>query len=130
MVAAVAAHRPLREMRHQDPGAPPGTHLLLRRAGELPVSDLVRRPPGSLGLLPRQGSRELMAARREGMVRATRVQAAAHLTRVALQEAGLLSSMEAQLIRQAPLGEPRYQVLVDAFTMFAAEEITRMGWQW
>ncbi len=26
-------------------------------------------------------------------------------------------------------GEARYQVIVDAFAAFAADEITRMGWQ-
>jgi hypothetical protein len=69
-----------------------------------------------------------MAARREGIVRTARVQAAAHVTRVALQEAGLLSAAEAQLIRHAPLGEVRYQALVDAFTHVAHDEIIRMGW--
>jgi hypothetical protein len=69
-----------------------------------------------------------MAARREGVVRTARVQAAAHVTRVALQEAGLLSAMEAQLIRQAPLGEVRYQAIVDAFAHVAMDEIVRMGW--
>jgi hypothetical protein len=35
--------------------------------------------------------------------------------------------MEAQLIKQAPLGEARYQAIVDAFTNFAVGEVTWMG---
>jgi hypothetical protein len=36
--------------------------------------------------------------------------------------------MEARLIQQAPLGEVRYQVIVDAFAQVAADELIRMGW--
>jgi DNA-binding transcriptional ArsR family regulator len=126
-VAALAAHRPLPGLRNQDHGQPSRAYLLLRRAGELPVSDLDRRQ-FSTGLSSRQASRDLMATRREGIVRTARVQAAAHVTRVALQEAGLLSAMEAELIRQAPLGEMRYQAIADAFAQLAMEEIVRMGW--
>jgi len=93
------------------------------------VNDLAQRQAGSLSLRSWQGGRELLAVRREGLVRTTRVQAAAYVTRLALQEAGTLSAMEARLLRDAPLGEARYQVIVDAFAAFAADEITRMGWQ-
>jgi len=93
------------------------------------MSDLARRPSNNLGRISWQNSRELMAARGEGMVRATRVEAAAQITRVALQAAGTLSTVESELIRQAPLGEARYQAIVDAFTNVAAAEILRMGWQ-
>jgi hypothetical protein len=87
----------------------------------------MRRQSGT-GLTSWQSSRELMAARREGIIRTARVQAAAHVTLVALQEAGRLSALEAQLIRQAPLGEVRYQAIADAFAQMARDEIAQMGW--
>ncbi len=93
------------------------------------MSELARRPSATLGRISWQNSRELMAARGEGMVRATRVEAAAYVTHIALQGAGRLSNLEAQLIKQVPLGEARYQAIVNAYACFAAGEITRMGWQ-
>ena len=123
----MAAHRPLPELRDQDRGQPSRANLLLWRAGELPVSDLARRQL-STGLTSWQSSRELLATRREGIVRTARVQAAAHVTRTALREAGLLSALEARLIHEAPLGEVRYQIIVDSFAQVAADEIVRMGW--
>ena len=104
LVAAVAAHRPLPGVRPQNHQRQARAYLLLRRAGELPVSDLARRQASNLSLRAWPGGRELLAARREAVVRATRVQAAAHVTRLALQEAGSLSALEARLLRDAPLG--------------------------
>jgi hypothetical protein len=91
------------------------------------MSDLARRQSSTLGSVSWNNSREVMAARGEGVIRATRIEAAAYVTHIALQAAGRLSNMEAQLIKQAPLGEARYQAIVDAFTNFAVGEVTWMG---
>lgn len=44
----------------------------------------------------------------------------------ALEIAGSLSAMEAQLLAVAPLGEARYKLIVDSFAMGAANAISRL----
>ena len=59
----------------------------------------------------------------DGYVTDSRIRAASLPTRTALSCAGELSAYEEHLIRQAPLGERRYQLLVDSFTAYAANEL-------
>lgn len=80
------------------------------------------------GRLPRPVTREIEAARAEGLVTAAHVQAAAYVTHTALQLTAALSAEEGRLVTLCPLGEARYRVLVDNFTGVAAGAISRMGW--
>ena len=92
--------------------------------------------------LPRRTAREVSRAiDREaagGIVRAARAQAdayvadtkvrqAAFVTHTAMTCAAELSAYEEYCVRQAPLGERRYQFLADSFTALAAHEITMLG---
>lgn len=92
--------------------------------------------------LPRRLAREVShAVDREaarGLVRAAGAQADAYVadtvirqgafvTHTAMTCAAELSAYEEYCVRQAPLGERRYQFLVDSFTALAAHEITTLG---
>ena len=59
------------------------------------------------------------------LVSEARVQGKAFVTHTALQLTASLTALEEQAIKAAPLGEPRYKVIVDAFAIGAANEITR-----
>ena len=74
--------------------------------------------------------RRVEAEQSLGIVQATRIQAGAHVTQAALSASALLSSAEENCVRMAPLGEARYKLIVDAFTMFAAGEVANMGRPW
>lgn len=86
-------------------------------------SELIQR--GSIALSPtrRRLSRELAVAQQGGQVAAAKIESAAFATHVALHHAGMLSAVEARLIAQAPLGEPRYKAIADAFAGYACHEI-------
>ncbi|GAA1795185.1 hypothetical protein GCM10009682_16150 [Luedemannella flava] len=51
--------------------------------------------------------------------------AAAHVTRVALTNVAMLSADEASFSRLAPHGAARYQAIVDAYAIYAAGEVAR-----
>lgn len=52
-------------------------------------------------------------------------QARAHLANTALQNVGTLTALEEHLIHISPLGAARYQAIVDAYTIGAAQAVTR-----
>lgn len=56
-----------------------------------------------------------------------RVEAAAFVTSTALSLASRLSKEEEHHAIQSPHAAGRYQVLVDRFTMLAADEVTQLG---
>ena len=56
-----------------------------------------------------------------------RIDAAAYATHHALMHAELLSAQEQRAIQNAPLGEPRYEAIVDAFVGVASSEIIRLA---
>ena len=98
------------------------------------MGDLARRSANGLSRLDsraaRQLARDVEDARHDGVRAAARIEAAAFATHVALQHVGGLSSTEGQLIKQVPLGEGRYQTLVDNFTLVASGELLMMQRRW
>ncbi len=90
-------------------------------------TDLI--PRGSAALRPgrRRLSRELATAQRPAQLAAARIEAAAFTTHTALHHAGMLSAVEARLIQQAPLGEPRFKAIADAFAGYACHEIALLA---
>lgn len=95
-------------------------------------NELVPRPDRSVvggGLFPsaieRHTKREV-----ERVVGAARIaklteDARGHLSDQALETVGALTFLEQQLIQVAPLGEARYKLIVDSFTLGAANTIAR-----
>ncbi len=99
------------------------------------MSNLVRtkqaaldRRVGNLGgsRVSRDIARRAQQAAGDGLVAATRIQAVAYCGNVALNEVAMLSSMEGELIKRAPLGEARYQAIVDTVAGVMASEIARL----
>ena len=78
---------------------------------------------------PRTTKRALDKVHGHGLVSAAKVETAAFVTHVALQEIGLLSMEEALLVQNTPHAQARAKVLVDNFTALAASTIARMGYQ-
>ena len=92
------------------------------------MQDVIPHSGGAVGVarvpVPRRTAREVARAVHQehgrGIVAAARVNAVAHVARTALINAGLLSREEEQLIQLAPLGEPRYKAIIDAYVIVAA----------
>lgn len=78
--------------------------------------------------VPKAVVRQIDREAGQGLIVAGRVQAAAYVTHVALQQVALLSGEEGRLMQICPLAEPRLKILVDNFTGVAAAEIAGMGW--
>jgi hypothetical protein len=85
--------------------------------------------PQSLELMSRpmrkQATLEIERVVANGLAANTREQVRALLTHTALQNVGVLSAMESQMITLAPLGAARYQAIVDSYAMGAAQMIMR-----
>ncbi len=73
----------------------------------------------------RQASRENERVAVEGLVKDLREQVRANLANTALQNAGALSELEGYLRQIAPTGAARYQHIVDAYALGAAQRIAR-----
>jgi hypothetical protein len=73
-----------------------------------------------------QVARAVRRVQGQAVVVATRMNAGAYVTSVALHNTALLSKDEEQLIQFAPLGEARYKALVDGYTMYALRELGRL----
>lgn len=92
------------------------------------MQNVVPRSGDAIGVakapVPRRTAREVARVVHQehgrGIVAAARVNAAAHVTRTALLNTALLSREEEQLIQLAPLGEPRYRAIIDAYAIVAA----------
>jgi hypothetical protein len=78
---------------------------------------------------PRTTKRALAQVHGHGLVSAAKVEAAAFVTHVALQEIGLLSMEEALIVQTTPHAQGRAKAIVDNFTAVAAGTIARMGYQ-
>lgn len=91
-------------------------------------SALTRRVPsgGLASIQDRRMNKSLAEAQRPAQIAAAKIEGAAFATHVAIQHAGMLSAAEARLIRLAPLGEARYQAIVDSFAGYAASEISML----
>lgn len=90
-------------------------------------TSLARPSPGSLSRQSRATSRDIDLARSDGVVAAARVEAASFATHVALHHAAILSNLEAQLIERTPLGERRYEAIVNSFVGTACSEIAALS---
>ena len=75
----------------------------------------------------RNTKRALDRVHGHGLVAAAKVEAAAFVTHVAIQEIGLLSMEEALLVERTPHAAARAKVIVDNFTAVAAGTVDRMG---
>jgi len=100
--------------------------------GRSKVSDLVPRLGDALdalrsdqGRVPRDVVRAVQREYGRGLIQTARVEARAHVARVALVNTALLSADEASFIQMAPLGEARYKAIVDAYAIYAASEVGR-----
>lgn len=90
------------------------------------ATDLVLGRGSKLSRPSRRLSRDLVEAQHPAKIASAKIEGAAFATHVALHHASLLSATEARLIRQAPLGEERYRVIVDTFAGYAASEISAL----
>lgn len=84
------------------------------------------QPRGLSNRSERRLAGELVEAQHPARIAAAKIEGAAFATHVAIQHAGMLSAAEARLVRLAPLGEARYQAIVDSFAGYAASEISML----
>lgn len=75
--------------------------------------------------MQREARREIERVVVQGLVKDLREQVRAHLANTALQNTGALSELEGYLRQIAPTGAARYQHIVDAYAMGAAQTIAR-----
>lgn len=86
-------------------------------------TDLIHTPPRSLGRQPRRLAAAVRNSQVPAQVAAAKIEAAAFATHVALNHATMLAAAEGRAIQYAPLGEPRYQAINDAFAGYCCQEI-------
>lgn len=109
------------------------------------MTDLMRQseqtllPATHAKMLPTKPSRSLKRradkAIEDGLVAATKVQAAAFVTNEALSQVAMLSAHEAHVVAYTPAADPvqreaiaaRARAMVDAFAGLATNEIRRLG---
>ena len=82
---------------------------------------------GDLARVPRGARKALDQVHGQGLVTAAKVEAAAYVTHVAIQEIGLLSMEEALTVERCPHSAGRVKAIVDNFTAVAASTVARMG---
>lgn len=91
-------------------------------------NDLARISSRSLDLrADRRLARTLADAQLPAQVAAAKIEGAAFATHTALQHAAMLSSAEARLLQQAPLGDNRYRAIVDSFAGYACHELSLLA---
>lgn len=95
-------------------------------------NELTPRPDRSIvggGIFPsaieRQTKRELERVVGQARINQMTEEARGYLANQALEVTGALTALEQQLVQVAPLGEARYKLLVDSYTMGAANTIAR-----
>jgi hypothetical protein len=81
--------------------------------------ELMSRP------MQRQAIRQVERVVTQGLATNSREQVRAMLTHTALQNVGALTSLEEHLIKTCPLGAARYEAIVDAYALGAAQTIAR-----
>jgi|SRR5450759_1047774 len=95
-----------------------------------PMSDITLFNSGIGGQLDRTArstKRALEQVHAHGLVAAAKVDAAAYVTSVAIQEIGILSMDEALVVERCPHAAGRAKVIVDNFTAVAAGVVAHMG---
>lgn len=75
--------------------------------------------------MQRQAARGVERVVAQGLATNAREQVRALLADTALQRVGALTALEEHLIKVAPLGAARYEAIVDAYALGAAQTITR-----
>jgi hypothetical protein len=78
---------------------------------------------------PRSTKRALEQVHGHGLLAAAKVEAAAFVTHVAIQEIGILSMEEALLVERCPHAAGRARAIVDNFTAVAANTVAQMGFR-
>jgi hypothetical protein len=81
--------------------------------------ELMSRP------MQRQAIRQVERVVAQGLATNSREQVRAMMTHTALQNVGALTALEEHLIKVAPLGAGRYEAIVDAYALGAAQTIAR-----
>jgi hypothetical protein len=97
--------------------------------GELtPLNNNQPQPMGLFGpsAVQREIRKEVELAHGRANLAYAMEEARGILANHALEIVGSLSSMEAQLLQVAPLGEARYKLIVDSYAMGAANAINRL----
>ena len=82
---------------------------------------------GQLDRTARSTKRALEQVHAHGLVAAGKVDAAAYVAGVAMQEIGILSIDEALLVERTPHAAGRAKVIADTFTAVAAGVVSHMG---
>lgn len=82
---------------------------------------------GELARVPKGARKALEQVNSNGLVNAAKVEAAAFVTHVAIQEIGILSLEEGLLVERCPHAAGRAKAIVDNFTAVAAGTVARMG---
>jgi len=75
--------------------------------------------------MQRQAIRQVERIVTQGLATNSREQVRAMLTHTALQNVGALTALEEHLIKTCPLGAARYEAIVDAYALGAAQTIAR-----
>jgi hypothetical protein len=89
------------------------------------AADLVRSASRSLYRRHDRALAHMLAdAQLPAQIAAAKIEGAAFATHTALQHAAMLSSAEARLLQQAPLGDNRYRAIVDSFAGYACHELS------
>lgn len=122
----LAAPGTLHQLPTQNQRVPPSAHLSLRRAGELPMSDLSPYG-GQLRRVPRLVQQEVRQQDHSALVAARRIQNTGRLTQVALLEIGGMSGLEAEVARSAPWAARRVEALCNTAAAVMAAEVGRYG---
>jgi len=97
------------------------TSLAIQSNGlSMQTLDTMSRP------LQRQTTREIEQVAKRAIVANVHEEARAQLCQQAMINAGIMSSLEEQLIQMCPLGSSRFQTLADAFVIGASKRL--MTW--
>ncbi len=93
-------------------------------------ADLIHSPRGTLtGFRERQLAKTLRDAQVPAQRAAAKIEAAAFATHVALTHATTLAGAEGRAIEYAPLGEPRYKAINDAFAGYCCQELSLLAFK-
>jgi len=91
-------------------------------------STLVPRVSGSaLTKAGRETNRQLAKIEQEAIAYAAKVEAIGLVTAVGVRRLTRLSELEGQCIKMSPLGEARYEALINEATLTMREVISRMA---
>jgi hypothetical protein len=76
-------------------------------------------------LAARDLRRAIRGVKGEAAIRATRVEAQTYIAHVGLQAVGMIAVAEEEIIKRAPLAEPRVKAIADLHAGVVASEVLR-----